>query len=142
MKYSLYVSILLCLFSLLAMGCNRDGKFPVAGTVTWEGEPIPNDHNAHIIFTPVDTSLGPDAVKLEADSTFQFRSTAGEKRIEIFIDRPIGKPDPVMKIQPHEQYIPVRYNEQTELSATVEQGGENRFEFNLTKAKGDVAAGK
>lgn len=124
----------------LFIGCNNDGKYPVSGSITWEGELIPDDHNAHVIFTAVDPSIGPDAVQLEAGK-FSFRSSPGEKKVEIFIDKPVGDPDPVMKTQSHQQYIPTRYNEKTELSVNVTAEGPNEFTFDLVKKKGDVLAG-
>ncbi len=133
-----FLSRLTVVFALLLFaGCAGDGKYPVSGTVTWNGEPIPD---GHIIFTPVDAALGPDAVQFSAGK-FSFRASPGEKRVEIFADRPLGKPDPVMNVVAHEQYIPTRYNEETELVADVTPGGSNDFQFDLVEQKGDEKAG-
>ena len=75
------------------------------------------------------------------DGKFEFRASAGDKRVEVFADRPIGKPDPVMKLQRYQQFIPTRYNEETELTATVEPRGDNSFDFALESKKGDKMAG-
>jgi hypothetical protein len=129
---------LLLALSLLAAGCSRDGKYPVSGTVTWEGHPIPT---GHITFTPVDPTIGPDAGKID-NGSFRFRASPGAKKVEVFADRPLGEPDPVMKVVAHEQYIPRRYNEQTELTAKVEAGGRNQFDFDLASRPGDTPAGQ
>lgn len=121
----------------LATGCGGDGKISVTGSVSWNGEPI---EKGHVIFTPVDPTIGPDASTIE-NGTFAFRSATGEKRVEIFADRPVGEPDPVMQLQRFEQFIPTRYNELTELTATVASGADNQFQFDLKSRDGDTMAG-
>lgn len=116
-------------------GCGGDGKYPVRGTVTWEGDPIPIDHNGYVTLTPVDSSTPPDAGPI-INSEFNFRCTPGEKKVEILITRPHGKMVESMGAAPHEQYIPVRYNEETELTTTVETKS-NAFTFDLVPQKGD-----
>lgn len=120
---------------LFLTGCSGDGKFPVRGTVTWEGDPIPNDHNGYVTLTPVDSSTPPDAGPI-TDSEFNLRATPGEKKVEILITRPDGEVVESMGAAPHAQYIPVRYNEETELTATVESKS-NEFTFDLVPQKGD-----
>ena len=120
-------------------GCNRDGKYPVSGTVSWNGEPI---EKGHITLTPVDPSIGPDA-GLITNGSFSFRASPGEKKVEILADRPIAsaKANAVMGgLVPHEQYIPVRYNEQTELAWTINKTT-NAQDFELVEQKGDRRAG-
>ncbi len=118
--------------STLSMGCSQDGKYAVSGKVTLDGEPIPK---GHVTFAPVDASLAQDAGPIE-NGSFSFRASAGEKKVEIFADRPVGKPDPVMNVQARQQYIPARYNEKTELTADVEPGGNNEFVFELSSQPG------
>ncbi len=130
-------AVFVTLIVALLFGCNRDGKVAVSGTITFEGEPIAT---GHIIFTPVDPSIGPDADKI-VDGRFSFRASPGEKRVEVFADRPVGEPDPVMKLQRKEQYIPTRYNEETELVAQVSDSGGNEFAFELVAKAGDRKAG-
>lgn len=122
-------------------GCGGDGKYPVTGTVTFNGEPIPDDHTGYVTFTPVDPAIGPDAGPIEMGGRFSFRSAPGDKRVEIFIDRPKGQTVAVMGAPEREPYIPRRYNEETELTATVAPGGPNEFRFDMELKKGDVIAG-
>ena len=125
------------LVSLVSLaGCNNDGLIAVSGKVTWNGDPI---ERGNISFYPTDPSLRPDAGAI-VDGKFQFRASPGEKRVEIFADRPVGKPDKVMNLQRYEQFIPTRYNEQTELRATVSKGSK-AFQFDLVAQDDDVKAG-
>ena len=128
-----------CVFWLVALivltGCNGDGKYPVHGTVTWDGDPIPSDHNGYVTLTSVDGSSPPDAGPI-TDSEFNLRASPGTKKVEILITRPDGKVVESMGAAPHKQYIPVRYNEESELTATVESKS-NELTFDLVPQKGD-----
>lgn len=126
------VSLGVGLACLVTLGCSGDGKYPVSGTVTWEGEPIPADQNGHITFMPTDASVGPDAGPIGPDGTYSFRSSPGEKRVEILISRPTGKVIESMGMSAEEQYIPRKYNEETELVVTVEAES-NTLDFDLVK---------
>jgi hypothetical protein len=136
---ALYVVVLsIFLPAVLSLtGCGGDGKIPVSGTVSWNGTPV---EKGHIVFTPVDPAVTPEGSSI-ADGKFAFRATAGEKKVEIFADRPVGEPDPVMKLQRYAPYIPTRFNEKTELSVNVEAGGDNVFPFDLEGKKGDKIPG-
>lgn len=128
-----YPLALLLFFALpLILGCGGDGKYPVTGTVSWEGELIPDDHNGYVTLTPVDPSILPDAGPIGPNGEFSFRSTPGEKRVEILISRPKGKVIEAMGMAAQEQYIPERYNEKTELTATIKEGM-NELKFDLVK---------
>ena len=124
---------ILLTISLLAFflaGCSGDGKYPVSGTVTWEGDPIPAEHNGHIVFTPVDGATAPDACAIGAEGKFSLRATPGDKKVEILISRPKGKVVESMGMAAEEMYIPRKYNEETELTATVKEES-NSFDFDL-----------
>ena len=122
-------------------GCGGDGKYPVSGVVTWEGEPIPSDHHGYVTLTPVDPSSPPDAGPIGPDGRFSFRATPGEKRVEILITKPVGEVIEAMGAAAHEQYIPTRYNEETELTMTVDAKA-NEIDFPLVSKKGDKRAGR
>lgn len=131
--------VVLALLQCVAVvaGCGGDGKVPVSGTVTWNGKPLAD---GNIIFTPMDPTIGPDASRV-TNGRFEFRSSPGKKRVEVFADRAVGAVDPVMHTQRREQYIPTRYNEDTELTVRVNSDGENRFTFDLIAREGDKKAG-
>lgn len=120
---------LLCLLALLSTGCGRGGPktYPVSGSVTFGGVAVPK---GHIVFTPLDASLAPEAAKI-VDGKFSLRARAGKKRVEIIADREVGVRDPVMGVVPREAYIPAKYNDETILEAEVVPDGENEFVFEL-----------
>ena len=128
---------LLLAATLIQVGCNNDGKHAVTGTVTFNGDVVPE---GRVVFMPEDESLAPDGGPI-VDGRFQFRSLAGGKRVEIYADRDVGEPDPVMNIVRREQYIPVRFNEKSELSANVDPKGKNEFSFELVAEEGEKGAG-
>ena len=121
-------AVALCCFCLV--GCGGDGKYPVSGTVTWEGDPIPADHNGHIMFMPIDPSTGPDAGPIGPNGGYSFRASPGEKRVEILISRPKGKRVEAMGMAAEEMYVPRKYNEESELKASVKEEA-NTFDFAL-----------
>ena len=126
-------NVLFLLVCSLLLGCSGDGKYPVTGTVTWNGEPIPADHNGHVTFMPVDASIAPDSGPI-VDGVYSFRSTPGEKKVEILISRPKGKVIESMGMAPEEMYIPEKYNELSELTVEV-TAGENQLPFDLVGDK-------
>ena len=123
--------VALCLLVLLVAGCGPSGPetYPVSGTVTWNGDPLPE---GDIVFSPVDGSIAPDAGKI-VDGKFEFQAQPGEKRVEIDATRESGEVDPVMHMAPREAYIPSKYNSESILKATVTAGGDNAFTFELTE---------
>lgn len=130
MKTCTYL-VCLGLLALPVAGCGPSGPetYSVSGTVTWNGDPLPD---GHIVFYPVDGSIAPDAGKIAAGK-FEFQAQPGEKRVEIDATRESGEVDPVMHTAPREAYIPSKYNSQSILKATVTAGGDNTFTFELTE---------
>lgn len=124
------------LMPVVLLGCHGDGLVSVSGTAQWQGQPI---EKGMINFYPTDPSQRPHGGPIE-DGAFSFRASPGEKLVEVFADRPVGEPDPVMNLQRYEQFIPTRYNEATELTATVTSSG-GTFEFLLVEEEGDKRAG-
>ena len=123
----------LTLATLLAVaGCGDSGprRYPVTGEVTWEGQPLPD---GDILFTPPGGGV-PDAGKIVAGE-FKLRATEGPKTVAIFATRESGQVDPEMGAAPRESYIPARYNDQSNLTAEVDPGGENHFRFELNPSE-------
>ncbi|MCS7304108.1 MAG: hypothetical protein NZ602_03235 [Thermoguttaceae bacterium] len=114
---------------VVAAGCGQKGPqtYPVSGTVTFDGQPIPE---GRISFVPEDGKAAPDSAPI-VQGKFQFQVKAGRHRVEIVADRPTGKVDPVMGMAPRESYIPACYNSQTILRAEVTPQGPNQFTFEL-----------
>lgn len=123
---------LLVVFSVILLGfvgCGPSGpqKYPVKGTVTWNGSPL---EAGDIIFQDSAGQLVPSAGKISAGK-FAFESQAGKMRVEIFATRPEGPIDPAMGAQAHVQFIPSRYNRDSQLEVEVKPVGSNEFPFVL-----------
>jgi len=117
------------LASVLLIGCSHQPPlYEVTGSVTFDGQPIPEGDLLFI--TPAGTR-GPDPAKL-AGGKYELKTTAGKKRVEISASkiRPGGARgaggEPVA-----EEYVPARYNIQSELTADVQAKGKNTFDFEL-----------
>ena len=113
--------------SLLALGCG-DGRYPVRGTVTFDGRPVAD---GVISFVPDNPALASDAGRIEA-GRFHVYAKPGPKRVEIRASRPVQSPDPRDPDGPNlrEDFIPPRYNTETELTAEV-TASHNEFRFEL-----------
>jgi hypothetical protein len=111
----------------LAAGCGESKTCEVSGTVTWNGEALPE---GDILFVPADGKGPPAATKVRGGG-FKLQVPPGKKKVEVHASRPAGPVDPVMKTARREPYIPRRYNDQTVLEADVTRGGGNHFTFAL-----------
>jgi hypothetical protein len=120
--------------ALLAVaGCDSTPKtYPVTGTVTLDGQPIPD---GDIIFLPADTAVAPEPGKI-VGGRYTLNARVGVKKVSISASKIIpggargGGNEPVP-----EEYVPERYNDLTELTAEVVPDGTNTFDFRLTTKK-------
>ncbi len=129
---------------VVVCGCNHDGRQPLEGTVALDNQPLPA---GDITFFPLSGTPGPTAGGKIIDGHFSIPAEggtmAGTFRVHITAQRKTGKQvfdptaqmmDPNAKngmIDQYEQYIPARYNQQSELTADVVQGSHKSFEFVL-----------
>lgn len=120
------LTVLLSLTVLPGCGPNSDGKFPVQGTVTWNGAPI---EVGTIAFFPQATAA-PEAGKI-TDGKFSFACPPGRCRVVIRAERFTGKMIESMNQPQIEQYIPREYNVDSTLTAEVSEDGDNDFTFAL-----------
>lgn len=98
----------------------------VSGTVTLDDKPIPD---GDIVFIPDDKTLGGEAGKIK-DGTYRFRAKAGPSHVKITAIREVpGKTGPMGEPW-KEDYVPKKYNENTELTADVGKG-KDHFDFKL-----------
>lgn len=130
--------------ALLTVGCGGgDGPefVTVEGTVTLDGQPVPN---AMIAFRPqgaggggyTSSSYGgtdSDGYYYLQYSISQDGAIPGEYQVEIST---YAEADEDEGVEAHPETIPARYNRQTELTATVEPGG-GPYDFPL-ESGGDV----
>ena len=122
--------------ALLTLGCdNSPQHYPVAGTVTLDGEPVPD---GEVIFFPLEGGP-PDAGPIQAGS-FAFQSLNGPMRVQITATRdhptkrvPGSSPD--IWVPAPVNYIPERYRgPESELRVEVPSGGNQQIEFKLQSA--------
>ena len=119
--------ITLSLLLASAFGCSKSDLVDVNGMVTWESAAVPH---GDIVFVDTDPHV-PSAAGKIVDGAYSFQCKPGKKRIEIKSYRLSGRLTP--QGNPiGEMYIPSRYSSQSELTADVTEGGDNKFDFSLT----------
>jgi len=108
----------------------------VKGTVTFDGKPV---DNGMALFVPESGVEGPPVPVTIVDGKFEVPASAGptvgRNGVQITATKKTGKIITFQGEQNEEivQYIPARYNEQTDLKVTVSvDEAENQFEFPLT----------
>ena len=125
-------SLVVC--CLLLCGCGNPLRQEIGGTVTLNGQPMPR---GHIAFRPCPGTPGPTAGADIVDGRFTILSKggtfAGEFRVEITSSRPSKKkvrlPETGELVDTYEQFLPAKYNTQTELRVKVQSNATNHFEF-------------
>ncbi len=130
---------LACSLILLAAGCGGPKNVGrVSGKVTLDGQPLPN---ALVVFGPKNGQT-PSAGTTDADGKYTLVRTRtvegaelGEHTVRITTYRP-GDPDADPPEPPAREKVPLRYNDQTELTAKVE-AGDNPIDFDLD-SKGEI----
>ena len=119
-------------------GCGKaDGKAPIGGTVTLDGEPL---EKGRIELIPTDgkgTTTGADI----RNGDFQLRADPGPKTVHITAQKVVGREKnyPNDPNSPEhdviEQLIPSRYNTQTELKCDIKAGKNDDLTFTLNSDK-------
>lgn len=104
--------------------------YPVSGEIRFQGELIPR---GVISFIPDDPTQRTAAARIE-DGKYKLKMTAGIRAIQIMATRDNGPIDPVMGQAPQLQYVPERYNVDTELRVEILSDGENCFNYDLQPA--------
>lgn len=128
-------------------GCGGGDGLPrqaVSGEVTFEGKPL---ESGSITFVPTGPDQTSSAGGIIADGQYEIARnegpTPGPYKVMIFttsggVEAPAeeeaapGEFVPVSK-KKASMVLPVRYNHESELTAQVEDGGKNVFNFALTK---------
>ena len=130
----------------LVAGCGGGGskRMAVHGKITVDGTPLPN---GLIDFLPLDKQNGQPGGSAIEHGEYAISAEkgllAGDYQVQIRADRPTGKKIwdgmgderwPASKknmVELMESYIPVRYNDRTELRAKIESGKANVHDFDL-----------
>ena len=130
------LGFLCCTWMLLVVGCGPSGdRRSLSGTVTLDGQPLAE---GSIAFRPEYETDSPTGGGKIQDGKFAIKSDAGlhvgSFRVEITASRPTGQKtydEMGNEIDEWAQYLPERYNSQSELTAEVTDGGPNEFDFPL-----------
>jgi hypothetical protein len=135
------------LLGAMASGCSRvPRRFALEGQVTVDGAPLEAGAMAWI---PMAGTVGPTCGGSIARGRFAIPASEGaregEYRVEITASRQSERADsPSLDGMTMGysviQYLPARYNSESELVATVTRGGKNRYTFDLTTEKGKGAS--
>lgn len=133
-------NVAIVIFSILALsGCGSDsGLAIVSGTVSYRGEPV---ERGLIRFIPILETKGPASGAVIENGTYEARARGGiplgTYRVEIQGMRPTGGPRPkglqgLDSIpEPMEQYLPKKYNTNSEFTLTIESSGPMTRNFDL-----------
>ena len=122
------IAFALPMLVLVVSGCGSgDGKALVTGTVTFDGNPMPD---GYVTFTPEGGGT-PVAGPIQ-DGKFTLSAIPGNHRVEIEASRFVGPKNPVMGLQPREQYVPARYNSASTLRREVKPQDPNVFDLSLS----------
>ncbi len=121
----------------LMVGCGRSGtpRAAVSGTVTLDNTPIPE---GSIAFYPMGGSKGHSAGGEIRDGSFTLSAhegpIVGQCRVEIRATRKTGQITRfgLKEAEMVEQYVPPKYNQQSESTVEVAADGPNQFEFKLS----------
>jgi hypothetical protein len=132
----LFVTLAFCLAAI--GGCSRStGRQAIEGTVTLDGTPL---IEGSIVFLPQPGTKSPTCGGTISQGRFSIAPAGGAAcgtfRVEITAVRKTGKkvmnPKDNQLVDEIEQYIPAKYNGQSELTVTVSEQGPNRFDFPLS----------
>ena len=121
------------------LGCSQSSnRRALEGTVTFDGKAL---EEGAIVFTPKSGTQGPVAGGDISRGHFSIPPSggpfSGEFRVEITATRKTGRkitdPRNGQLYDEKEQFIPPRYNRQSELTAKVNEQEASNFEFALLK---------
>jgi hypothetical protein len=125
------MSILVLFAAISVWGCGSGApagpkKVPVAGTVSLDGKPIPS---GFIYFKTV-ASGEIDTLPIK-DGSFSGQTIAGDRRVEVSVLTKKTQDINGMKNEISVDTIPEKYNQKSELTATVAPGGSKDLKFDL-----------
>lgn len=131
---SVYALIAFTLFALSLPACNQEQElpptFPASGEVTLDGDPMPEGEIAF-----VNVSEGVRDMLPINNGKFEGEVLPGERKVEIRAYRVekanvemYGDDAPDSRIN----YIPAKYNDNSDLTATITDSGPNEFNFEVS----------
>jgi len=131
MKYALVLSTLILSSSLSGCGSSEEGpqRMVVTGQVTYDGKPV---SQGEIWFLPAEGRSAPQAGAKIKDGKYRVENKGGVPIgsciVKITAERPMENVKVVADGGPEEiptsQYLPEKYNTETELTAQIESASE------------------
>lgn len=119
---------IVCINVFANVGCSEIELETVTGEVTLDDAPL---EGALVEFFPVDEGSSASATT-DAEGKFELIFAAGlEGAVVGDYTVAITKPERDEEKDKVEETLPIKYNHQTTLTATVSEAGENHFAFNL-----------
>ncbi len=126
----------ICMGVALLVGCGGSGRLPIIGTVSVDGEAVAD---GYIEFRPLSGTASPTAGSPIVAGKYEISGDKGllpgRFRVEIRAMQPVAKPvlDHLTgkPRQGYEQFLPARYNHQSELVAQVD-AEQTRHDFDLS----------
>jgi hypothetical protein len=125
--------VVVCVSCLAMIGCGQGGRpepkrFPVSGTVTFNGKPLAT---GYVYFKTTNTGAI-DGIEIK-DGRFTGKAEAGEKRVEVnSFDPPAPPPSATPAVIRPKNIIPPRYNSDSKLTEKVTPEGPNEYQFDLS----------
>jgi hypothetical protein len=116
--------------AFVALGCSSSSQkgYPVTGTVTLDGEPIPE---GNLDFLVPNEKRGPVASAKIENGAYKVYLKEGNWRVQVNATREGKTINPRTKKPERESYIPTRYNSESTLTVEVSPGKENHHDFAL-----------
>lgn len=108
-------------------GDGKPPKYSLSGTVTFNGQPIPD---GSIMFQATDKRTAPDTA-LIVDGKYTLKLPAGEKLVMVEASKFVGPEDKTMGVRPRDQYIPHKYNIESKLTMEVKPQDGNVYDLPL-----------
>ena len=131
---------LLLVALVLLSGCGDSGldKVIVSGKVSYQGEPV---QDGLLRFVPVEGTKGPASGAVIRDGAYTAKAIGGvplgKLRVEIRAFRKPANaprregPDLAFRPEARKQYLPPKYNLQSELTVTLDSTGQQTRDFDL-----------
>jgi hypothetical protein len=120
--------LLLLGLTVAAAGCTRTApQADVSGDVTFEGKPLAE---GEIYF--ITLGKPPEILPIK-DGRFAGKARVGQRRVEVYAYRraELSPTATITTEAPRENFIPARFNSDSNLQADVKLSGPNRFPFSL-----------
>jgi hypothetical protein len=140
-KDYLYRCLLLMalLFSVVAVaGCNDSGRYPLKGSVTFDGEPV---EWGYVQFSPMAGTTGPTSGADVKNGTYAVATERGlfkeSYRVDVKAWKRSSKKFSIDTVTGEKvegggvkQFLPKKYNDDSELTVEI-GGGQSEFDFDL-----------